>query len=180
MHRCTKAGNSLDLVLLLITESFPPPTAQDGALSLSSNQPIISNFRNNPVRRAAWGRERNLLCGRSLLSARSFLSRLERGGSGAAGEGGAGLPGVIGPAGAPGTAKLCSGKDPPALQDYPPPTAPTHHLALNFSPSGKAQPPPRSSPSLLILYPVFSPVPEQPRAAAGTAAKHRAGLAGSQ
>lgn len=52
--------------------SFPALTAQDGALSLSFNQPIISKFRNNPVRRAAWGRERNLLCGRSLLSARSL------------------------------------------------------------------------------------------------------------
>lgn len=40
---------SLDLVLLLFTEEFPSLTAQDGALSLSSNQPIISKFRNNPA-----------------------------------------------------------------------------------------------------------------------------------
>lgn len=52
--------------------SSSPPTAQDGALPLSFNQPIISKFGNNPVRRAAWGRDRNLLCVQSLLCAFSL------------------------------------------------------------------------------------------------------------
>lgn len=108
--------------------SFSPLTAQDGALSLSFNQPIISKFRNNPVRWAAWGRETNLLCGQSLLSARSF-KQIEAGRpsrSTAPGEAGAGLLGVIKPARALGRAKPSFRRErssqvlAPHLQDYPP------------------------------------------------------------
>lgn len=146
--------------------SFSPPTAQDGALPLSSNQPIISKFGNNPVRRAAWGRDRNLLCVQSLVCGRSL-------GADWSGAKDADRPQVKDAPGGYRTCQGCghrnpsSGKAPPKhLRDYP-----AHQLALNSSPSGEAPIPP---------YPLVPTFPEHPRDAGGSAAKHRAGLAGSQ
>ena len=140
--------------------SFSPPIAQDGAPSLSFNQPIISNFRNNHVRWAAWGRERNLLCGRGLLSARSF-KQIEVGRPScttAPGKPTQGSWGLSNRPGLSGRAKPSAGKGPPKCWHRISriiPTVLTYHLALNFTPSGKVYTqnaaPPASSPVLLIL-----------------------------
>lgn len=141
--------------------SFSPLTAQDGAPSLSFNQLIISNFRNNRVRWAARGRERNLLCGRGLLSTQSF-KQIEAGRPSrttAPGKAARGSWGLSNRPGLSGRAKPSAGKGPPKCWHRISriiPTALTHHLALNFSPSGKvytrnAAPPAASSPALLIL-----------------------------
>lgn len=143
--------------------SFSPLAAQDGALSLSFNQPIISKFRNNPVRRAAWGRERNLLCGQSLLSARSFFKQI-----------GAALQRPRWRRrGAPGGYRTCQGLGhskafrrekssqalPPHPRDYPP-FLHRHHLALNSSASGQVRAPSAARPLPITRYPClsFSPV----------------------
>lgn len=117
-----------------------------------------------------------------------LLSRLKRGGGRRA------QPPQVSRRGAPvglsnrpglsGRAKPSAGKGPPKCWHRISriiPTALTYHLALNFSPSGKvytqnAAPLPYPSLSFSPVFPRF----QQPRAVAGTAAKHRAGLAASQ
>lgn len=169
-------------------------TAQDGAPSLSFNQPIISNFRNNHVRWAAWGRERNLLCGQGLLSARSFkqieVRRPSR--TTAPGKAARGLLGVIKPAKgfqakqSPFRRGKSSQVLAPHLQDYPRRTNISSGFKLHplwqsiYSKCCSTPLSSSSSPTLLILRSRLPPLPHQPWAAASTSAKHRAGLAASQ
>lgn len=113
--------------------------------------------------------KRNLLCGRGLLSARSFkqieVGRPSR--TTAPGKAARGSWGLSNRPGLSGRAKPSAGEGPPKCWHRVSriiPAALTYHLALNFTPSGKvytqnaAFPPLPASPALLILFsPVFPP-----------------------